>query len=102
MLHVSILHILYSNKRQWFYNPTIITTKLTVQLKLISLFQGRNQRGLPGCSPPPNHLKLKIKKTDFVDIILSKVLRDFHFSRNQPLKLADENCIRILKNKLMK
>jgi hypothetical protein len=31
-----------------------------------------------------------LKKTDFVDIMISKVLRDFPFSRNQPLKSADD------------
>jgi hypothetical protein len=41
------------------------------------------------------------KKTDFVDII-SKVLRDFPFSQNQPLMLADDEYIRILKTKLIK
>jgi hypothetical protein len=34
--------------------------------------------------------------------MLSKVLRDFPFSRNQPLKLAGDQCIRISKNKLIK
>jgi hypothetical protein len=45
--------------------------------------------GLPGCSPP-NPPKLKFKKTDFVDVIISKVLHDFPFSRNPPQKLADD------------
>jgi hypothetical protein len=54
--------------------------------------QGRTQGvgwGVPGCSPlkPP---KTEILKTDFVDIMILKVLRDFTFSRNQPLKLADD------------
>jgi hypothetical protein len=41
------------------------------------------------CSPhkPP---KLKFKNIDFLDIMISKVLRDFPFSRNQPLKWADD------------
>jgi hypothetical protein len=34
--------------------------------------------------------KLKIKKPDFVDIMILNVLRDFPFNRNQPLKLADD------------
>jgi hypothetical protein len=52
--------------------------------------------GVPGCDlpPPPN----EIKKTDFVDIIISKILRDLHFSLNQPLKSADDWYIGILKN----
>jgi hypothetical protein len=40
---------------------------------------------------PPKTPKPEIKKnTDIVDIIISKVLRDFPFSRNQPLKSADD------------
>jgi hypothetical protein len=34
--------------------------------------------------------------------MMSKVLRDLPFNRNQPLKSADDQCIRILKNKLIK
>jgi hypothetical protein len=34
--------------------------------------------------------------------MISKVLRDFPFSRNQPLKSADDLYSRILKNKLIK
>jgi hypothetical protein len=33
---------------------------------------------------------------------MSKVLRDFPFSHNQPLKSADDQYIKILKNKLIK
>jgi hypothetical protein len=55
---------------------------------------------LPNPSPrPPSNLNLK--NTDFVDMI-SKVLHDLPFSQNQPLKLADDKHIRILKNKLIK
>jgi hypothetical protein len=43
-----------------------------------------------------------LKNTDFVDTIISKVLRHFPFSRNQPLESADDQYIRILKNKLIK
>jgi hypothetical protein len=48
--------------------------------------------GLPGCSPPqtPKNQNKKKRKTDFVDIMISKVLCDFPFSRNQPLKSADD------------
>jgi hypothetical protein len=42
-----------------------------------------------GLQPPsPNTLKPKFKNTDFVDMI-SNVLGDFTFSRNQPLKADD-------------
>jgi hypothetical protein len=40
--------------------------------------------------------------TYFADIMISKVLRDLPFSRNQTLKSADDQYIRILKNKLIK
>jgi hypothetical protein len=57
-------------------------------------------RGAAGAAaPPPNP---NLKDTDFVDIMMSKVLRDFPFSRNQPLKSADDQYIRILKTKLIK
>jgi hypothetical protein len=39
---------------------------------------------------------------DFVDIMISEVLRDFPFIRNEALKSADNSYIRILKNKLIK
>jgi hypothetical protein len=67
--------------------------------------QGSNQ-GVGGCSPavppskPPQNRNLK--DTDFVDMMLSKILRDLPISRNQPLKLADDWYIRILENKLIK
>jgi hypothetical protein len=67
--------------------------KTVILIYYYSSVQGRTQgRGLPGYSPPlPNPRKPKFKKkTDFVDIMISKVLRDFPFSRNQPLKLADD------------
>jgi hypothetical protein len=56
--------------------------------------------GLPGYSPQ-NSQNRNFKNTDFVDIMISKVLRDLPFSRNQPLKSADDQYIRILKNKLI-
>jgi hypothetical protein len=60
-------------------------------------------RGGAAALKPPKMPKTEIKKkTDFVDIMISKVLRDFPFGRNQPLKSADDQYIRILKNKLIK
>jgi hypothetical protein len=60
--------------------------------------------GLPGCSPPPprNRQNRNLENTDFTDIIISGLLRDFPFSRNQPLKSVDDQYIGILKNKLIK
>jgi hypothetical protein len=49
--------------------------------------------------PPPNHQNQHLKNIDFIDILISKVLRGLHFSRNQALKSADNQYIRILKNK---
>ena len=45
--------------------------------------------GAAGLQPLPKTPKPKFKNTDFVDIMIS-ILRDFPFSRNQPLKLADD------------
>jgi hypothetical protein len=45
--------------------------------------------GGAGLQHPPNPRKPK-KKTDIVDIMISKVLRDLPFNRNQPLKSADD------------
>jgi hypothetical protein len=57
--------------------------------------------GLPGCSPPHTQNR-NIKNTDLLDIMISKVLCGFPFSRNQPLQSADDQYVRILKNKLIK
>jgi hypothetical protein len=44
-----------------------------------------------GLQPPPRPPKTEIKKkTAFVDIMISEVLRDFPFSQNQPPKSADD------------
>jgi len=37
--------------------------------------------------PPP---QAEFKNTDFVDTVISKVLRDLRFSLNHPLKSADD------------
>jgi hypothetical protein len=58
--------------------------------------------GLPGCRPPPTKGPRTEIKKNLVDIVISNVLRDFTFSRNQPLKSADGCYIRIFKNKVMK
>jgi len=39
-------------------------------------------------SPPPP--KAEFKNTDFVDTMISKVLRDLRFNLNHPLKSADD------------
>jgi hypothetical protein len=52
-----------------------------------------------GCrTAAPSKSKFK-KKTEFVDTIVSEVLPDLSFSRNQPLKSADDKYKKILKNK---
>jgi hypothetical protein len=48
---------------------------------------------------PKNETK---KNTDFVDILISKVLSVLSFNRNQPMKSADDKYIRIFKNRLIK
>jgi hypothetical protein len=54
-----------------------------------------------GLQPPPKiPQNQNLKNTYFVDIMISKVLCDLLFSRNQTLKSADDQYIRILKNKI--
>jgi hypothetical protein len=59
--------------------------------------------GLQGCSPP-NPQNWNFKNKYFVDIVLwyQNVYIHFPFSRNQPLKSADDKYIGLLKNKLIK
>jgi hypothetical protein len=57
--------------------------------------------GAAGLLPAQTTQKRNLKSTDFVDVMMSNVLRDFAFSQNQPLKSADDQHIRILKNKLI-
>jgi hypothetical protein len=67
----------------WTFKKAVFEVGITKQERT----QGE---GLPGCSPrnPPNP-KVK-KKTDFIVIMMSKVLRELPFSQNQPLKSADD------------
>jgi hypothetical protein len=58
--------------------------------------------GCRAAAPSQNPQNRNLKNTNFVDITISKVSRDFPFSRNQPLKSADDQYISILKNKLIK
>jgi hypothetical protein len=64
-------------------------TSLSKGGKLLSQQLARTQKGgcrVPGPLPPPP-LKIEItKETDFVDTIISMVLRDLHSNQNQPLK----------------
>jgi hypothetical protein len=55
---------------------------------MVALGHPRVGGGLPGFSAPA---KVKFKKnTDFVDMMISKVLRDLCFSLKQLLKLDDD------------
>jgi hypothetical protein len=46
-------------------------------------------KGSAGLQPLQTPQNPNLKNTDLVDIMISKVLRDFPFSRNQPLESAD-------------
>ena len=61
--------------------------------------QVRIQRAGEGGLQPPTQIEELIKKTDFVDTMISIVLRDLPFSQSQPLKTADDYYIAIAKNK---
>jgi hypothetical protein len=52
-----------------------------------------------GLQPPSNPQNRNLENKDFVGNMISKVSCDLPFSRNQPLKSADDQYIRILKNK---
>jgi hypothetical protein len=58
--------------------------------------QGRTQGGCCRAAASPN----QNKKTRFVDTMELDILHDLHLSRNQPLKLTDDQYINILKNKI--
>jgi hypothetical protein len=59
-------------------------------------FQGRTQteggggERAAGVQPPKTPKDQNLKSPNFVDILMSEVLRDFLFSRNQPLRSADD------------
>lgn len=57
-------------------------------------------RGEKGCRAAALSSKTRIKKksTDFVDMMVSKTIQDFHLSLNQPQNSADGRYIVILKN----
>jgi hypothetical protein len=60
-------------------------------------------RGKEGCraAAPKTPQNRNLRNTDFVDIMIPNVLRDISFSRNQPLKSADDQYIGTLKSKLI-
>jgi hypothetical protein len=58
--------------------------------------------GAAGLQPPPKPPKPKFKKQTFRRFYDIKFLRDFPFSRTQPLESADNRYVTILKNKLTK
>jgi hypothetical protein len=52
---------------------------------------GAHPRGeAAGMQPPQTPQNRHLKNTDFVDVMISNVLCDFPFSRNRPLKSADD------------
>jgi len=62
-------------------------------------YQGRTEGGGGGRAtntPPPNR---NLKITDFVNVTMSNVKYDLSFSRNQPLKSADDSYIKTKTNK---
>jgi hypothetical protein len=80
----------------------MLTGDYTVQNTIRSK-QGRIKGGggAAGLQPLQNTETWKLEHTDFGDIMVWKVLRDFPLSWNQPLKSTDDWYIRILKNKLI-
>jgi hypothetical protein len=72
----------------------LITSKI-VSILLYS--RALQEGGCRAATLPQKPPKPKFKTTDFVDIMISKVLHDLPFSRNQLLKSADDYCITIFK-----
>jgi hypothetical protein len=52
--------------------------------------QGHTQGSGCQAAAPPNPQNRNLKNAYFVDIMISKVLRDLPFSRNHPLKSTDD------------
>jgi hypothetical protein len=109
--YTTIPSYLHTVRREWFLDVrSLQNSRLRVCVRLCVLPQSESRktvtftgdvsygatRGAPkgggGCraSAPPKPLKTEIKKKDFVAIMISEFLRDFPFSRNQPLKSADD------------
>jgi hypothetical protein len=72
------------------FQSRILLIKLCIPLKVTSMWlytplhTGAHPRGAAAAP------KTEIKKNDFIDIMISKVLRDLPFSRNQALKSPDD------------
>jgi hypothetical protein len=64
---------------------------LVEKLSIHGWTRGTPKEGAAGLQypPPQTPQNQNLKNTDFVDIMILQVLCDFSFSRNQPLKLAD-------------
>jgi hypothetical protein len=71
-------------------------------VKIATTVRGTPGDGQAGCNPPLQTTKTERGKTDFVDMVISKVFCNLAVSRNQPRKSADGKYLRILKNKLIK
>jgi hypothetical protein len=77
------------------HTPTYRTTQHRLKTAIrvvVAVSRGATKAGISGYSPPPTKppQSRNLKNTDFVDIMIPKVLRDLPFSRNQPLKSADD------------
>jgi hypothetical protein len=71
--------------------------------KFVSFAQRSTQGGgTVGLQPPQHPQSRNLENTDFVDRMISKVLRYFPFNRKQSLKTTDDWYSRILTNKLIK
>jgi hypothetical protein len=62
---------------------------MLTEVPFVDSGQGRTRRGEGACQAAALPQKPKFKKQDFVDIMVSKVLRDLPFRQNWPLESAD-------------
>jgi hypothetical protein len=73
----------------WLCHRTLGYDKADLDLTLIDK-RGASKEVAAGLQLPQTPPQQKFKNTGFVDIMISKVLFDFSFRRNQPLKSADD------------
>jgi hypothetical protein len=90
--------------RHWLISPRRFGKNLLClsSFRVGFMVRGAPKEVLPDCSPLQTPQNQNFKNVVFVYLTISKGLCDFLFSRNLPLKSADDLYIRILKNKLIK
>jgi hypothetical protein len=76
-----------SSAHYWRQN---LISKVNDEVHFIYRSTVAHPKGACRAAAPPNPQNRNLKNTGFLDIMISDVLRDLLFSRNQPLKSADD------------